>query len=125
MPTYEYQCTKCDRVFEHFQSIKAKPLRTMATQCAQCNNKAPVQRLIGSGAGVIFKGSGFYETDYRSDSYKAGQKAEKDAASPKDASKGSSKDGAKDSGKKKDSAGAKTTGGGTASSGPKKAATGE
>ena len=78
MPTYEYQCTKCERIFEEFESITAKPRRTMATDCSRCNNKAPVQRLIGAGAGIIFKGSGFYETDYRSESYKAAQKAEKD-----------------------------------------------
>ena len=78
MSTYEYQCTKCERIFEEFESITAKPRRTIATDCSRCNNKAPVQRLIGSGAGIIFKGSGFYETDYRSESYKAAQKAEKD-----------------------------------------------
>ncbi|MCP4246589.1 MAG: zinc ribbon domain-containing protein [bacterium] len=89
MPTYEYQCTKCERIFEEFHGITAKPLRTIATDCDQCNNKAPVQRLIGSGAGVIFKGSGFYETDYRSESYKAAKKAEKDGGSgDKSADKG-------------------------------------
>ena len=103
MPTYEYQCTKCDRVFELFQSITAKPKRTIGTECDQCNNKAPVTRLIGTGAGILFKGSGFYETDYRSESYKAGQKAEKDATSKKDESK---KDSSK--GPKKDASGGAT-----------------
>ncbi|MHC4090831.1 MAG: FmdB family zinc ribbon protein [Planctomycetota bacterium] len=93
MPTYEYQCTKCDRVFEEFQSITAKPKRFLPTQCERCNNRAPVRRLIGHGAGVIFKGSGFYETDYRSPSYKAGAKAEKEAAG-KDPSKEGKKDAA-------------------------------
>ena len=100
MPTYEYQCTKCKRVFEVFHSITAKALRTIATDCQQCNNKAPVQRLIGSGGGVIFKGSGFYETDYRSQNYKAGEKAEQKAASGKDSPKEGHKD---DSAGKKDS----------------------
>lgn len=80
MPTYEYQCTKCGRVFEVFQSITAKPKRRIPTDCKRCNNMAPVQRLIGCGAGVLFKGSGFYETDYRSESYKKAAKAEKEAA---------------------------------------------
>ncbi|HUU85311.1 MAG TPA: FmdB family zinc ribbon protein [Phycisphaerae bacterium] len=80
MPTYEYQCTKCDRVFEVFHSIMAKPKRRIPTDCRRCDNMATVRRLIGSGAGVLFKGSGFYETDYRSESYKKGAKAEKEAA---------------------------------------------
>jgi putative FmdB family regulatory protein len=78
MPTYEYQCEACDERFEVFQSITAKPLR----KCPECG-KGKVKRLIGTGAGIIFKGSGFYETDYRSDSYKKAEKAEKDAAKPK------------------------------------------
>lgn len=64
MPTYEYECTSCSHKFEKFQSITAKPLQ----KCPECGKK--VKRLIGSGAGIIFKGSGFYQTDYRSDSYK-------------------------------------------------------
>lgn len=59
MPTYEYKCDKCGYVFEEFQSIKDEPL----TECPQCGGK--VQRLIGPGAGLIFKGSGFYLTDYK------------------------------------------------------------
>ena len=102
MPTYEYQCTKCGRVFEVFQSIKAKPKRTIATDCQQCDNRAPVRRLIGCGAGVIFKGSGFYETDYRSESYKAGEKAAKEAVSGKDSSKKGANEGT--AGKDADSA---------------------
>ncbi len=104
MPTYEYQCTKCERVFEVFHSIKAKPLRTVETDCCKCQNKAPVRRLIGTGGGVIFKGSGFYETDYRSESYKAGQKAEKDAASAASSSgDGKKSDTGKSTAKKKES----------------------
>jgi len=87
MPTYEYQCTKCERVFEIFHSITAKPLRIVETDCERCANRAPVRRLIGTGAGVIFKGSGFYETDYRSESYKAASKAETESTSGKEADK--------------------------------------
>jgi putative FmdB family regulatory protein len=71
MPTYEYKCDNCEYEFEHFQSIKARPLR----KCPKCG-KSALNRLIGTGAGIIFKGSGFYETDYRSDSYKEAQKKE-------------------------------------------------
>lgn len=71
MPTYDYRCNACEHQFEEFQSITAKPLRT----CPECGKKQ-LERLIGTGAGIIFKGSGFYETDYRSDSYK--KAAEKD-----------------------------------------------
>ncbi len=59
MPTYEYECTHCGHNFDFFQNITAKPLE----QCPKCNGK--VKRLIGSGAGIIFKGKGFYATDYR------------------------------------------------------------
>jgi len=78
MPTYDYRCDGCGHEFDEFQSITAKPLR----KCPACA-KPKLKRLIGTGAGVIFKGSGFYETDYRSDSYKKAEKAEKDAATPK------------------------------------------
>lgn len=76
MPTYEYRCAACEHEFEEFQSITAAPLK----KCPACR-KSKLQRLIGTGAGVIFKGSGFYETDYRSDSYK--KAAEKDSSSGK------------------------------------------
>lgn len=79
MPTYEYQCKKCGKVFELFQSITAPARKTLKTDCAKCNNRAPVTRLIGAGGGVIFKGSGFYGTDYRSESYQKAAKADKDA----------------------------------------------
>ena len=84
MPTYDYLCSACGHRFEEFQSMSAEPLR----RCPQCK-KAKLDRLIGAGAGVIFKGSGFYQTDY------------KNAGSDKGADKGasdSSKDG-KDAGK--------------------------
>lgn len=76
MPTYDYICRACEHEFEEFQSMSAKPLR----KCPNCG-KAQLERLIGTGAGVIFKGGGFYETDYRSDSYKKAADAEKKSAS--------------------------------------------
>ena len=69
MPTYDYLCDGCGHRFEEFQSMTAKALR----KCPQCGKNA-LQRLIGAGAGVIFKGSGFYETDYRSSSWTEGSK---------------------------------------------------
>lgn len=69
MPTYEYSCKKCGH-FEVFQSIKEAKLKT----CPTC--KGPVRRLLGSGSGIIFKGTGFYQTDYRSSSYKSGASAD-------------------------------------------------
>jgi len=78
MPTYQYLCDNCGYEFERFQSITAKPLR----KCPKCG-KNNVKRLIGTGAGVIFKGSGFYQTDYRSESYKKAEKKEKEGATEK------------------------------------------
>jgi putative FmdB family regulatory protein len=75
MPTYDYICENCGCKFEQFQSITAKPLR----KCSKCG-KNKLKRLIGAGAGVIFKGSGFYETDYRSEGYKKAQEGEKKKA---------------------------------------------
>jgi putative FmdB family regulatory protein len=72
MPTYEYACEACKHEFEEFQSITAAPLK----KCPKCG-KPRLKRLIGTGGGVIFKGSGFYQTDYRSESYKKGAEAEK------------------------------------------------
>ena len=74
MPTYEYQCDACGAQFELFQSIKARPIK----KCPTCGRRG-VRRLIGAGAGVIFKGSGFYATDYRSESYKQAAEKEKPA----------------------------------------------
>ena len=71
MPTYEYKCSACGHTFEQFQSIMAAPVK----RCPQCG-KAKVKRLIGTGAGLIFKGSGFYITDYRDAGYKEKAKAE-------------------------------------------------
>ena len=77
MPTYEYRCKACGNEFEEFQSITAPVLR----KCPKCG-KLKLERLIGTGAGVIFKGGGFYETDYRSDGYKKAAEPDKKAAEP-------------------------------------------
>ena len=71
MPTYDYVCEACGHKFEEFQSIKAAPIK----KCPACG-KLKLNRLIGTGSAVIFKGSGFYQTDYRSDSYTQGAKSE-------------------------------------------------
>ena len=78
MPTYEYECDDCHHTFEKFQSITARPLR----RCPRCGGS--VRRLIGAGAGVIFKGNGFYETDYKR---KRSVPSDKSAATPKNADK--------------------------------------
>lgn len=77
MPTYDYECTNCGHVFEMMQSITARPKRMPKEPCAACGKRAPIRRLLGTGGAVIFKGSGFYETDYRSESYKKAAEAEK------------------------------------------------
>lgn len=71
MPTYEYRCNDCKHEFEEFQSMKDDPI----DKCPECGGKP--QRLIGAGGGLIFKGDGFYITDYRSDSYKKKSESEK------------------------------------------------
>jgi putative FmdB family regulatory protein len=88
MPTYEYQCDACGNKFEKFQSIKSAPIH----KCPKCG-KNKVRRLISTGAGLIFKGSGFYITDYRSESYKEKAKSEsgeKTDTAKKDAAKSDS-----------------------------------
>jgi len=77
MPTYEYQCNACKKRFEQYQSIKDKALK----KCPSCGKNA-LERLIGVGSAVIFKGSGFYQTDYRSESYKKAAEAESKAGEP-------------------------------------------
>ncbi len=77
MPTYGYKCDHCEHEFDLFQSITASSRRT----CPECG-KRKLRRLIGTGAGILFKGSGFYETDYRSENYK--KAAEKDKKSTED-----------------------------------------
>ena len=85
MPTYEYKCENCGHQFEQFQSITSKPLRV----CPQCGENT-LTRLIGAGAGIIFKGSGFYSTDYRTESYKKAAASDK-KPSPKTTEKKESK----------------------------------
>jgi len=87
MPTYDYRCNHCGHELEAFQSITAKPLR----KCPECG-KLKLKRLLGTGAGLIFKGSGFYETDYRSESYKKAAESEKPKS---DTSKSDTKKGTK------------------------------
>ena len=114
MPTYAYRCEACDHEFDLVQSITAKAIR----KWPECK-KLRIKRLIGTGAGIIFKGSGFYETDYRTESYKKGAEQEKKATEPKkdtkDATKSSkdtvssskassSSDASKDTGRNKKSA---------------------
>lgn len=84
MPTYEYRCKTCDHEWEEFQAIKSKPTR----KCPDCG-KLKAERIISAGGGIIFKGSGFYQTDYRSESWKKGEKADK--KSRESASSGDSK----------------------------------
>ena len=74
MPTYDYECTKCRHKFEAFQKMTDKPL----SNCPECQSK--IKRLIGAGSGIIFKGSGFYATDYRN---QASSPAEKPKVCPK------------------------------------------
>lgn len=83
MPTYEYVCEKCGHQFEKFQSITAKPLTVCPEElCARKRwGKGRVKRLLGAGGGLLFKGSGFYITDYRSESYKQAAKKETAPAS--------------------------------------------
>jgi len=89
MPTYEYHCEKCKKDFELFQSMKDEPLTTCPKeQCRQKTwGKGKVKRQLGTGAGLIFKGSGFYITDYRSEGYK--DAAKKDTTTPAPPSSGS------------------------------------
>jgi putative FmdB family regulatory protein len=77
MPTYEYHCDACEHNFDEFQSMMEEPLK----KCPKCGKKK-LRRLFGTGAAILFKGSGFYQTDYRSESYKSAAKAEQESAKP-------------------------------------------
>jgi len=94
MPTYDYVCDACDHEFELFQQM-SDPVKR---KCPECG-KLKLRRLFGTGAAVVFKGSGFYETDYRSDSYKKSAEKDKKASEPKSESKSEKKS----DGKKADS----------------------
>lgn len=102
MPTYDYVCRDCDHKWEAFQRITAKPLR----KCPECG-KLKAKRVIGPGAGVIFRGSGFYQTDYRSSSYKKAAEADRKAreASSSEGGKSESKSSSGDSGSGKSDSG--------------------
>ncbi len=84
MPTYDYECDACGHEMEVFQGINDEVLK----KCPECNKKK-LRRLFGTGGAIVFKGSGFYQTDYRSESYKQGEKAAKEASSSKKESKSS------------------------------------
>ena len=86
MPTYDYRCNACGHEFELFQSMSD----SVKKKCPECS-KLALERLIGTGAAVLFKGGGFYETDYRSEGYKKAADAEKKASEPKKDSKTESK----------------------------------
>jgi len=86
MPTYDYECTQCKHLWDEFQSITSKPTR----KCPACG-KLKAKRIIGAGAGILFKGTGFYITDYRSDSYKKAADADSKSSSSGSDSKSSSK----------------------------------
>ena len=86
MPTYDYECDACNHKFELFQSIMAE----VEKKCPKCK-KMKLRRLIGTGAAVVFKGSGFYQTDYRSDSYKKSAASDKSGSESKSDTKSESK----------------------------------
>ena len=77
MPTYDYECTACDHKFELFQKITDNPIK----KCPACK-KLKLNRLFGTGMAIVFKGSGFYQTDYRSDSYKKSAESDKKSNEP-------------------------------------------
>jgi putative FmdB family regulatory protein len=91
MPTYEYKCSACGHAFERFHSMSAAPIK----KCPECG-RSKVKRLLGTGAGLIFKGSGFYITDYRSDASQQAAKSDAPAGSSDSKSEGSKTDAAAD-----------------------------
>ena len=84
MPTYDYRCDACEHQFEHFQSITSPVL----DKCPECGRRK-LRRLIGPGAAIVFKGSGFYQTDYRSESYRKAAAADKNGSSSGSSNAGS------------------------------------
>ena len=103
MPTYDYECDGCGHTFELFQSITEDPEK----KCPECG-KLKLRRLFGTGAAIVFKGSGFHQTDYRSDSYKRG--AEKEKKAKEKSEEKSSGDKSSKSDKSKPSGGSEKTG---------------
>jgi putative FmdB family regulatory protein len=102
MPTYDYVCDACKHSFELFHSIKDEPKK----QCPECGKKK-LRRLIGPGAAIVFKGSGFYITDYRSESYKKAAAADKPAAESSSTEKSAEKSAEKSTDKSADAGGKK------------------
>ena len=98
MPTYDYVCDNCNHAFELFQSITD----SVKKKCPECG-KSKLRRLFGTGAAVVFKGSGFYQTDYRSDSYKKRAEADKPPSESKSSDKKSSDSGGSSKSEKKKS----------------------
>jgi putative FmdB family regulatory protein len=105
MPTYDYQCDACGHEFELFQSI-TEPVQR---KCPECG-KLKLRRLFGTGAAVVFKGSGFYQTDYRSESYKERAKADKESSGGSKDKDGSSKSDSTSSGSSDSAASGKSSG---------------
>ncbi len=105
MPTYEYKCLDCGIQFDRFQSITEDPIQ----ECPECSGRT--KRLIGAGAGLIFKGSGFYITDYRSEGYKESAKKDKDSSSSSDGADSKSGDSKGGDSKSSDSKSTKTESG--------------
>jgi putative FmdB family regulatory protein len=109
MPTYEYRCPECGTDFEKFQKMSDEP----GAPCPQCGAKA--ERRISGGAGLVFKGSGFYITDYRGDGYKKAAEAETGGSTPKSESKSESKPAESKSSEAKPSSGGASPAGGSSS----------
>ena len=110
MPTYDYECTQCGEVVEIFHSITEAPRRRLRKDDPKpCDCNSSVRRRIGTGGGIIFKGSGFYETDYRSESYKKAAKADSEAKDAKSSSSEKSGDTEKSSDTKKTASESKDT----------------
>ena len=101
MPTYDYKCDACEHTWEAFHSMTAEPIK----KCPTCGKKK-ARRLIGAGGGIIFKGTGFYQTDYRSESYKKSAAADKPSGDS-----GSSSSGGSSSPAPKSDGGGKSSGG--------------
>lgn len=115
MPTYDYQCDACDHKFELYQGINDEKKR----KCPECG-KLKLRRLIGTGAAIVFKGSGFYQTDYRSESYNKAKAADKPSDGGGGGGSGDTKSGSSSAGESKSSGEAKSSGSSGSSGGETK-----